>query len=812
MKSLRALAGALAVLLAVGLLTLLGGASPAAALEGQGITGRVTDADAGAPIGGVTVSPYCLQGESEGEGYTYWGPCLDDPADPTGYVITTTTSADGTYELSLPPGVYRLLYAHPDQAFVREYYDNAKSLDSATDVTVVDSSSATRVDVALTRASTISGSLTDESGAPADGVNVNFYKAGLAADGSQSWDWSAAETTDGNGAYTARGLVPGDVYRIEFSDYYQRFLGEFYNDVDSLDLAADVVAGESGPVDAVLARDPGESIRGTITDDAGNPVAGVAVNAIRTDYWEPVGSTTSGEDGTYVISGLDPGEHRINFTFNDPYLWAYQGHLSRDVQVVTGAGAVADLSAYLGGQIAGTIKDANGQPIANAMVNANSMSGSGGGSARTDENGYYAIGRLPVGDYTMSFSAAGFRDEWYHDHWGAPSDDLDPVPVRAGETTTVDEGLAAEVSATGVVTYSDGGPLASEYVWVERQGDSGWENYADYRTDEQGRYTTGVLGFGTYRIKVRSPDDGVPTYSGEFTVTDAAQEIVRDVHLDWQPIAIVNTEAPAILGTGTVGQEILVSTGNWSTYDHLEIQWLRDGQPIGGGYGEIGETYRLTESDAGHEISARVTAIRWYGYLDGVATTEPLAVTQGQLTNSQPPAVTGTTQVGEMLGVDPGAWGTDGVTFAYQWLRDGTAIDGATNATYELVPGDYGHAISAEVTASKDTWASGKAVSSSVDVQRGDLVLAPSITGDVRIGKTLTASVNAPAGADVSYSWQVRSPASGSSSDTFKQVGTASSFTLADRYKNCALRLVVTVSATGYNDAAATVDISEQLR
>lgn len=809
MKSLRALAGALAVLLAACMVTVLGGGSPAAALEGSGITGRVSDNDTGAPIAGVTVSPYCLQGESGDESYAYWGPCLVDPADPAGDVITTTTSADGTYELSLPPGAYRLRYEHPDQAFVREYYDNAKSVDSATDVTVVDSAPATRADVALTRASTISGNLTDESGAPADGVNVNFYKAGLAADGSQSWDWSTAETTDGNGAYTARGLVPGDVYRIEFSDYHQRFLGEFYNDVDSLDLAADVVAGESGPIDAVVARDPGESIRGTITDDAGNPVAGVAVNAVRTDYWEPAGSTTSGEDGTYVISGLDPGEHRINFTLNDPYLWAYQGHLSRDVQVVTGDGAVADLSAYVGGQIAGTIKDANGQPIANAAVGA---TGPGAGSGRTDENGHYVINSLPVGDYEMAFSADGYRDEWYHDHWGSPSYDLDTVSVRAGETTTVDEGLVAEVSATGVVTYSDGSPLASEYVWVERQGDSGWENYADYWTDEQGRYTTGVLGFGTYRIKVRSPDDGVPTYSSEFTVTDAAQEIVRDVHLDWQPIAIVNTEAPAILGAGTVGQEILVSTGNWSTYDHLEIQWLRDGQPIGGGYGEIGETYRLAESDAGHEISARVTAIRWYGYLDGVATTEPLAVTHGQLTNSQAPAVTGTPKVGKTLAVDPGAWSAEGVTFDYQWLRDGATIDGATAATYELAPDDYGHAISVQVTASKDTWASGKAVSSSVGVERGDLALAPSITGDVRIGKTLTASVNAPAGANVSYSWQVRSPAAGSSSETFKQVGTASSFMLADRYKNYALRLVVTVSATGYDDATTTVDISEQLR
>ena len=40
------------------------------------------------------------------------------------------------------------------------------------------------------------------------------------------------------------------------------------------------------------------------------------------------------------------------------------------------------------------------------------------------------------------------------------------------------------------------------------------------------------------------------------------------------------------------------------------------------------------------------------------------------------------------------------LSFNYQWLRDGSAIEGATSSTYTVQAADEGHTLSCEVTAS----------------------------------------------------------------------------------------------------------------
>ena len=47
---------------------------------------------------------------------------------------------------------------------------------------------------------------------------------------------------------------------------------------------------------------------------------------------------------------------------------------------------------------------------------------------------------------------------------------------------------------------------------------------------------------------------------------------------------------------------------------------------------------------------------------------------------------------GDVVTVDPGTWSPRGeVTLAYQWLRDGVAIPGASGTSYTLVPADNEH-------------------------------------------------------------------------------------------------------------------------
>jgi hypothetical protein len=65
------------------------------------------------------------------------------------------------------------------------------------------------------------------------------------------------------------------------------------------------------------------------------------------------------------------------------------------------------------------------------------------------------------------------------------------------------------------------------------------------------------------------------------------------------------------------------------------------------------------------------------------------------------PEVSGEPAVGTRLVADPASWGPDGVRLRYQWLRDGVAIPGATDAAYTAVDADAGTRVAVRVSGSR---------------------------------------------------------------------------------------------------------------
>lgn len=63
------------------------------------------------------------------------------------------------------------------------------------------------------------------------------------------------------------------------------------------------------------------------------------------------------------------------------------------------------------------------------------------------------------------------------------------------------------------------------------------------------------------------------------------------------------------------------------------------------------------------------------------------------------PQVSGTAMVGRTLQASSGVWNVEVVALSYQWLRDGTAIAGATTATYAVGRTDTGRGLAVQVTA-----------------------------------------------------------------------------------------------------------------
>jgi len=118
---------------------------------------------------------------------------------------------------------------------------------------------------------------------------------------------------------------------------------------------------------------------------------------------------TTDENGNYTIdSGLGTGTYTVIAMKGTAY-----GFLPADVTVVAGETTsnidiTITLSPSPTGSISGKVTDTEDRPIEDATVLA---SGTGFGSATTDENGNYKIYDLPAGTYTVEASANGFQTQ-----------------------------------------------------------------------------------------------------------------------------------------------------------------------------------------------------------------------------------------------------------------------------------------------------------------------------------------------------------------------------------------------------------------
>ena len=102
------------------------------------------------------------------------------------------------------------------------------------------------------------------------------------------------------------------------------------------------------------------------------------------------------------------------------------------------------------------------------------------------------------------------------------------------------------------------------------------------------------------------------------------------------------------------------------------------------------------------------------------------------------PEVTGTPQEGQTLTCRPGRWSERPLTYAYEWLRDGTAV--ASGPTYPVVTADESHQLACRVVATNAAGASQPATSVAVTVtpKLPILVTAPGLDGTPQVGSTLT--------------------------------------------------------------------------
>jgi hypothetical protein len=288
---------------------------------------------------------------------------------------------------------------------------------------------------------TVTGTVTNTSGAPIQGASVSSGGNGA--------------ITGADGGYTLQ--VPAGSANLTAA------LAGYQNASETVTVTAG--ATTQAATLQIQPVNPG-NVTGRVVDSNSAALSGASVNASGLN-------TITAADGSYALNNLPAGQTTIRAS-----LTGFQSGSTTVTVVAATTTAAPPITLVSGsGSITGTVRNASGAAIAGASV------GYGGGTATTDANGNYTLTGVPVGTVQLVASASGFQSV------------TQSVTVSGGATSTANFTLAtapAGGTVTGKITnVSNGASLSGATVR--------WSG-GSTTTNTSGIYTLTNVAAGTQNI------------------------------------------------------------------------------------------------------------------------------------------------------------------------------------------------------------------------------------------------------------------------------------------------------------------------
>ncbi|MEO6090023.1 MAG: hypothetical protein ABIQ18_43635 [Umezawaea sp.] len=312
---------------------------------------------------------------------------------------------------------------------------------------------------------------------------------------------------------------------------------------------------------------------------------------------------------------------------------------------------------------------------------------------------------------------------------------VNAAPVAKGvfagtfvSTVTLGSGFRLTASPSGLTAPT--GAITYGYQWFRQTGSSAplqlpGANTASY-----------ILTAADYGAKVYA----IISASGPNYATQLTYSVPHSYSVLAAPTV------PAVLGEQRIGIDLVVGPRSYvldgtPVSPDVNYSWFRDGVAIPGTAG-VGDTFRHytpTAADAGKAITVTVTAASG-AFQPAVATSLPTQrVAAFSIDGWDAPLPDVVQTPGTLKLTLPRTGMTDpAATIAYQWLRGGVAIAGATTSSYMLTAADTGQLVSVRMTASKALYTT-------------IVKTSPGIDYSIRN----TAPVSVPAISTTSAAWQV---------------------------------------------------------
>ncbi len=530
---------------------------------------------------------------------------LDQPWTPK---ATTMASPNGTYVVNgLEPGTYRVRFSAGRLNVLDQWWKDKPDFDSATAI-VLGSRNVTGIDATLRKSASISGTVTLPAGVRADQISVSAVPA------SNEWGTSFQGRLESDGRYVVTGLAAGS-YKIKFSSWDAPVLDEWWNDKPDFASAQSVtLAGgqDQSGIDATLARS--SSISGTITRTGGAAVAGVSVEVYRLSNdgsWQWTRQATTTSTGTYSFPKLSPGTYKLHAKpaagdllpeyYNDKPSLATANSLTLDSG--SRRDVTANMTLAVGTTVSGTVRYADGSPVAGTSVTLYSRTAARIGSATTDATGAYTVVGVS-GDVTAGVSAGGGTV------YAGSTDILAGATFVTVEKTARIDVKVPGVTVSGVVTVGATGTPVSGGTVRLTSSLGGPATPATVGTDGRYRLRGVIAGSYTAQFTPAAGSGLAETWSGGGTDPRTATAFTV--------ASTALTKNLAALSGGTVTAVLPAGTGS-SSYRALQLYRWADGTAQYAAYagGPAGSSVRLDALAPG-TYTASVDGV----YLGGAVTAD----------------------------------------------------------------------------------------------------------------------------------------------------------------------------------------------
>jgi len=243
----------------------------------------------------------------------------------------------------------------------------------------------------------------------------------------------------------------------------------------------------------------GFEVRGTVRDLGTGPMAQVFVSLSRKapDGFRDHASSTTDEDGLYVIRGVPPGEYEVGISGGSSAATGNGSKRTRKVeyherkqgQLDVGAPGPVIKDITLGRlNIEGVVRDAvTGAPIANVDVTFQRPNFA---MTRTDKTGKFRMASLPHGLYTILLKKDGYALRFVHE-----------VDLPEHETARVDLTIERAGRLHIHLRDTEHRPVPGEH-WIRfhREPKGGWSS--NLIADSKGHILSKVVPLGSFNVSV----------------------------------------------------------------------------------------------------------------------------------------------------------------------------------------------------------------------------------------------------------------------------------------------------------------------